>query len=184
MVKLILTGIWVVVVALAAVYFSIQMAKPPDPAAEEAAKKAVQEFVKGEMVTFPVLGQNKVEGYFLTRTSYIMDKSKVAEITLPIPELITDQLYTELVGDKVLRMEDKGGFDLKAFKERLIAAVNKRLGADVVLEVVVEQIDFISKDTIQKNMEEPGSSIETGEQIVHEKVPEGFEEDKSAAPAH
>jgi hypothetical protein len=170
MLKLIITGIWVAAVTLGSVYFSIQMSKAPDPSEEEAKKKAVQELVRGETVTFPVIAAGKVDGYFLARTSFVVDKSKLTEITLPIPELLTDELYDELVGDKVIRVGENRNFDLKSFKERVKAALNKRLGADVVLDVVVEQIDYLTKEEIQGT--KPGASVHRGERLASEKVPE------------
>lgn len=172
MLKLIISGVWVAVVTLGSVYFSIQMSKAPDPAEEEAKKKAAQELVKGEVVTFPVIAQGRVEGYFLTRTSYITDKTKLGEIKLPIPELLTDELYTELVGDKVIRVSDNRNFDLKAFKARIKEALNKKLGSEVVLDVIVEQIDYLTKEEILSSMSKPGSTIKNGERIVSEKAPD------------
>ena len=185
MLKLILTGVWVAIVTLGSVYFSIQMSKAPDPAEEEAKKKAVQELVKGEVVTFPVIAQGRVEGYFLTRTSFIADKTKLGEITLPIPELLTDELYTELVGDKVIRVSENRNFDLKAFKARVKEALNKKLGADVVLDVIVEQIDYLSKEEIQASMSKPGSTIKDGKHIVSEKLADDTAStDGNSANAH
>lgn len=172
MLKLIITGIWVAAVTLGSVYFSIQMSKAPDPGAEEAAKKAVQELVRGETITYPVIAQGRVEGYFLARISFVTDKTKLAEIKLPIPEMLTDELYTELVGDKVIRVGDNRNFDLKAFKTRVKEALNQKLGTEVVLDVVVEQIDYLTKEEIQNNISKPGSSVSRGERLVSEALPE------------
>jgi hypothetical protein len=156
MVKLILTGVWVAIVTLAAVYFSIQFSKPEDPNAADAKKKATEELVRGELTTFPVIENGSVEGYFLTKTSYIADKNKIAAITLPIPELLTDQLYTELVGDNVIRIGDNRKFNLKAFRDRVKDALNKRLGDGVILDVIVEQIDYLTKEDLRANMNQSG----------------------------
>ena len=172
MLKLILTGVWVAIVTLGSVYFTIQMSQAPDPAEEAAKKKAVEVLVKGEVVTFPVIAQGRVEGYFLTRTSFITDKTKLSEITLPIPELLTDELYTEIVGDKVIRVSENRNFDLKAFKARIKEALNKKLGSEVVLDVIVEQIDYLTKEEIQSSMSKPGSTIKDGKHIVSEKAPD------------
>ncbi|CAN7480952.1 hypothetical protein [Rhizobium sp. LjRoot254] len=179
MLKLIISGVWVAIVTLGSVYFSIQMSKAPDPAEEEARKRAVQELVKGEVVTFPVIAQGRVEGYFLTRTSFITDKTKLADITLPIPELLTDEMYTELVGDKVIRVSDNRNFDLKVFKARVKEALNKKLGSEVVLDVIVEQIDYLTKEEILSSMSKPGSTIKSGERMVSEKAPDDVTPAKS-----
>jgi hypothetical protein len=172
MLKLIITGVWVAIVTLGSVYFSIQMSKAPDPAEDEAKKKAVQELVRGETITYPVIASGKVEGYFLAKASYITDKTKLEEIKLPIPELMTDELYTALVGDKIIRIGENRNFDLKGFKERVKQSLNERLGADVVLDVIVEQIDYITKQELQDNESKAGHSVSHGQQLVSEKAPD------------
>lgn len=185
MLKLIITGIWVAAVTLGSVYFSIQMSKAPDPALEEANKKASQTLVRGEVVTYPVIAQGRVEGYFLARTSFVADKTKLADITLPVPEMLTDEMYTELVGDKVIRVGDNRNFDLKAFKDRVKQALNQKLGAEVVLDVVVEQIDYVTKEEIQDATSKPGSSIKHGERLAGEKLPEDVPAaDNKSSSAH
>lgn len=171
MLKLIITGIWVAAVTLGSVYFSIQMAMAPDPDADEAKKKAVQELVRGEILTYPVIAAGSVEGYFLARASFITDKTKLEEITLPIPELLTDELYTELVGDKVIRIGENRNFDLRAFKERVKTSLNRRLGSEVVLDVIIEQVDYLTKEEIQNSISKPGSSVHRGERMVSEELP-------------
>ena len=185
MLKLIITGIWVAAVTLGSVYFSIQMSTAPDPALDEAKKKAVQTLVRGEVVTYPVIAQGRVEGYFLARTSFVADKTKLADITLPVPEMLTDEMYTELVGDKVIRVGDNRNFDLKAFKDRVKQALNQKLGAEVVLDVVVEQIDYVTKEEIQDATSKPGSSIKHGERLAGEKLPEDVPAaDSKSSSAH
>ena len=172
MLKLIITGVWVAAVTLGSVYFSIQMAKAPDPALDAAKAKAVQELVRGETVTYPLIAGGKVEGYFLAKASFITDKTKLEEIKLPIPELLTDELYTELVGDKVIRVGENRNFDLKAFKERIKTSLNQKLGSEVVLDVIIEQIDYLTKQEIQDNISKPGKSVSRGERLVSEKAPD------------
>lgn len=171
MLKLILTGVWVAVVTLGSVYASIELYKPADPAAEAAKKKAVEELVRGEMITFPVITNGAVEGYFLSRTSYIVDKTKIADVTLPIPAMLTDELYTALVGDRVIRIKENHGFDLKTFKARIKSALNARLGGDIVLDVIIEQLDYLSKKEIRASQDQK-QTLKTGDKIIAEKVPD------------
>jgi hypothetical protein len=180
MLKLILTGAWVAVVTLGAVYFSIQMSKAPDPDEEAAKQKAIQELVRGEVTTFPVIGDGHVEGYFLTRTSYIVDKTKMTTIGMPISVLLTDELYTALVGDKLIRVGENKNFDLQAFRERVKTALNKRLGADVVMDIVVEQVDYLSKEDIRTSMAQKQTTLSGGKKIIAEKIPTDIHEESAA----
>lgn len=179
MLKLIFTGVWVAIVTLGSVYASIQMSKPADPADEAAKQKAIEELVRGEVVTLPVISGDHVDGYFVTRTSYIVDKTKMAAVTLPIPALLTDELYTALVGDRLIRVKENRGFDLKAFRERVKKAVNTRLGNDIVLDVIIEQVDYLSKDDIRIGQEQKKSPTAT-KQIVSEKIPDDIDKNSAA----
>lgn len=182
MLKLIITGVWVCIVTLGSVYLSIQMSKAPEKPDPEAARKAVQELVRGEVTTFPVISEGKVQGYFLTRTSYIVDKTKLAEITLPIPELITDELYTALVGNRVIKIGSSRNFDLDAFRKTIKETLNARLEADVIQDIIVEQIDYLSKDDIRSNIAQKQMTIKSGEKIID--APMGEPATDENPPAH
>jgi len=170
MLKLILIGVWVAVVTLGSVYASIELSKPVDPNAEAAKEKANQELVRGELVTLPVIANGSVQGYFLAKTSYIVSKAKMADVTLPIPALMTDELYTALVGDRVIRIKENGNFEVREFRDKIKKAVNARLGGDVVLDVIIEQVDYLSKEEIRKSQDQQ-VSVKEGEKIIAEQVP-------------
>ena len=60
-------------------------------------------------------------------------------------------------------------------------------GAEVVLDVVVEQIDYLTKQEIQDAISKPGASVKHGERLVSEKPPEGVplaDKKDEEAPAH
>ena len=155
MVKLVLTGLWVCVVTLASVYFSVQMATAPaaDP---NAAKQAQEEYVKGETVNVPIIDNNAVTGYFITKISYMMSKDRPKSLDqLPLTELTTDELYSLLVGNKTIDLSHTASFDLPAFREAVRKQMNERLGGDYVASVLVEQLDYLSKDELRANENAP-----------------------------
>lgn len=166
MLKLVMTGVWVCIVTLGAVYGSIQMANAPVDDGENGAVKVAEELVRGEVTAIPVINDGKVEGYFLTRVSYVADQHKLAEINLPIPALITDELYTALVGNRVIKIGSSRGFDLEAFRKTIKETLNTRLEKDVILDIIVEQIDYLSKDDIRSKIAQKQVTIKEGEKII------------------
>lgn len=181
MLKLVISGIWVVIVALIAVYFSVQMALAPkvDEAAE--ARKAAEETVRGELTSLPVIEGGSVKGYFLTRLSYVVDKVKVTSVHVPLDVIITDELYTTLVGDRMIDLENRSSFDVVAFREMIKEAVNKRLGQEVVFDVLIEQIDYLSKEDLRASMAQKKGTIDGGESIVKGEAPKDEAEAKKPA---
>lgn len=166
MVKLLLTGLWVCVVTLGAVYFSVQMAAAPAPVDEEARKKELLELVRGESITIPVISDGAISGYFLSRVSFMMDKEKIKGVKLPMTELTTDELFTLLIGNKMVDLSKPGAFELEKFRSSIKDDLNKKLGEGLVAEVLVEQLDYLSKEDIRNNASRGNKNPNPGKKIV------------------
>lgn len=154
MIKLVISGVWVCVVALGAVYGSVWMAtRPPvDPAA---AAKADEQYVKGESINVPIMASDQVTGYFLTKISYMMNKDKAKDLHAPLTELTTDELFSILVGNKMIDISHIKDFNLTAFRDEIKKGMNEKLGGDYVASVLVEQLDYLSKDEVRANDNAP-----------------------------
>ena len=149
MVKLVLTGVWVCAITLASVYFSVYMATAPAPAATDS-KQSALELVKGETITVPVIGDGAITGYFLGRISFMMNKDMLKGVTLPLTEMTTDELFSLLVGNKMVDLAHIKSFDAKAFREEIKKGMNERLGCEYVAEVMLEQLDYLSKEDVKE----------------------------------
>ncbi|APO66440.1 hypothetical protein ACDY96_35160 [Rhizobium mongolense] len=150
MVKLVLTGIWVCAITLASVYFSVKLATAPAPPADDS-KQSQLELVKGETITVPIIGDGAVTGYFLGRVSFMMNKDTVKGMTLPLTEMTTDELFTLLVGNKMVDISKLKSFDPQAFRDAIKKGMNEKLGGEYVSEVMLEQLDYLSKEDVKAN---------------------------------
>lgn len=149
MVKLIIAGVWVCVVSLGAVYFSVYMAMAPAEVSEEELRRAKLELVRGEGITIPFIAEGAVQGYFLGRVSFMMNKEKIKGIDLPMTELMTDEMFTLLVGNRMVDIANTANFDVVKFRETVKEDLNRRLGDTFVEEVLVEQLDYLSKADVR-----------------------------------
>jgi hypothetical protein len=149
MIKLVGTGVWILLITLASVYFSLKMASAPKVDTAAAEREAAMEFVSGYTTTVPVIGEGGVNGYLLTKLAYKANKELAAKQVVPLPELITDELYTLLVGKKMIDIADVGSFDLEAFRGVVKEGLNRRFGANVIDEVYVEQIDYLTTASVE-----------------------------------
>ncbi len=171
MFKTLAIGAWVVIVALGSVYFSVNMSMAPeeDP---EAAKQASLETIRGDVTSLPVIQNGQVAGYFLTRLSYVGDKVKLANVHIPIDALITDELFNALVGDNILNLQGNSGFDLDEFRNVIKNHINEKLGGEVVEDVLVEQIDYLSKNDIRSNIAQRNLNMQSGKTLLNGGVSE------------
>src|SRR5690606_14972537 len=124
------------------------------------------ELVRGESITIPVIADGAITGYFLSRVSFMVDREKFRQVKLPITELTTDALFTLLIGNRMVDLSEPGAFDLEKFRSSIRDGVNKRLGEGLVAEVLVEQLDYLSKEDIRNNASRGNKNPNPGRKIV------------------
>ncbi|QRM54259.1 hypothetical protein [Sinorhizobium sp. BG8] len=173
MIKLIVSGVWICVITLASVYFSMQMAAAPKVDEEAAARKAALELVTGSVTTVPVIGDGEVKGYFLVRLAYTANKEMAAKQTVPVADMITDELYTMLAGQKVIDISDAGSFDVDGFRTTVKEGLNKRFKEEIIDEVFIEQIDYLTKTELHEPATKTPKTIVKGEVPAKESAAEG-----------
>lgn len=177
MIKMLVTGVWVCAVALAAVYFSVQVTNKEESTEPEPPMFGGLETIRGEVTSIPVISSGAVQGYFLTRLSYTLDPLKAEKLTIPVEELITDALYTALVGEPVIDFPDIERFDLEVFKAHIRDSLNQRVGEELFHDVIVEQIDFLSKEDIRSN-------VQQGRSLKNDPSVDRVEPQAEPAPSH
>ncbi|MGG7516296.1 hypothetical protein ACQ3G6_00230 [Allorhizobium undicola] len=167
MVKIVIAGIWACIVTLVAVYFSVQLATKPAPV--ETAKAPPTEVVRGEAITIPYLEDGGVKGYFLGRFSFVVEKDKAHAAPLQVSDILTDQLFTALVGNRMIDLSSPKRLDIEQFREGIRTGINKRLGDEVVQSVLIEQLDFLAKEDLREGGGKP--KLKPGVKIVEGEAP-------------
>lgn len=180
MLKLVFIGIWVCAVTLGSVYFSMQSASAPVVADGEAARRAAEQYVPGEMITIPVIRDGSVQGYFLTKLSFSATKEGINNLRAPLRQMVTDELYDLLVGSKFIDIADTGTFDLPTFKTTVKDGLNKKLGGEVITEVLVEQLEYLTKEDVKRvansqnvPLQKPVPIVDKNGNVADDKLPEG-----------
>ncbi|MFS2152065.1 hypothetical protein [Rhizobium sp. Rhizsp42] len=162
MIKLVLTGVWVCVITLAAVYMSVHLATAPAPAPDQS-KQSLVELVKGESITIPVVHDGAVSGYFLGKISFMVNKEMLKGATLPLTEMTTDELFSLLVGNKMVDISNMKAFDPIAFRDMIKKDLNTHLGGEYIDQVLLEQLDYLSKEEVAANAS--GQPKKTGKPV-------------------
>lgn len=151
MIKFIVATLWICAVTVGAVFYSFQTAGARDDA--EAAKPMLGglDYVNTDIITVPYVRNSRVDGYFLTKLVFTAEPAELKKLSVPPTVIITDQVYSYLYSNPQLDFSDKTTLDLDAFRSSLRDSINARVGVDLVKEVLVDQIDFLTKDDIRDN---------------------------------
>ncbi len=189
MIKLLLTGVWAAAITLGSVYVSLRHASAPIESSEDAARAAVQEYVPGELITVPVITGGAVQGYFLTKLSFAVDKTKVAKLSVPLKESVTNTLFDVLIGKNLINVADNSSFDLATFKDTVKKGLNEQMKDEVIFEVLVEQLEYLSKEDVKKlgkpskDRSPPVPIVDRNGDTAHDVIP-GKEKEEAAAGGH
>ncbi len=174
MLKVLLIGFWVCLVSIGGVYLSVRMSQSSAEAAA-APVPVVSTIVRGNPLSMPVIHNGAVEGYFLGRISLSVDAEKSKKVKLPMDVMLTDELFSLLMGNPMIDLKNVGAFDPEKFRTTIKDNLNSKLGDAVVMNVMIEQLDYMSKDVIKSNSERRGNP--TPAQKIVESTP------AEAAPA-
>lgn len=151
MIKFVVAAIWVCAVAIGAVFYSFQTASAKIDAPPPPPLLGGLDYVKTDIVSVPVLTNGRIGGYFLTRLVYTAEAKNLARLSVPAEALLTDQIYSYVYGNPQLDFVNHETLDLDVFRAGLRDSINKRVGEDLINEVLIEQVDFLSKEEIRDN---------------------------------
>jgi flagellar basal body-associated protein FliL len=148
-IKFIGAAVWICIATLGAVFFAFQSSEAKTDTDASSALLGGLDYIKTDVISVPVLSKAGVDGYFLARLVYTVKPEQMKKLSIPADSLIADQVYTYLFANKQIDFSERANFDLDTFRNGIRDSVNTRVGEDLIREVIVEQIDFISKAEIR-----------------------------------
>jgi hypothetical protein len=172
MIKFIAAAIWICAATLGAVFFSFQSSSAKPETEQAKPMLGGLDYVKTDVISVPVVKESAVSGYFLTKLVYTVDPLVMAKLSVPAESMIVDQVYSYLFGSPEIDFTQTTAFDLDTFRGHIRDTINTRVGETLVHEVMVEQIEYLSKDEIRDNalrrrvsdMKTPRFGAKAGEQ--------------------
>jgi len=152
-IKFIVAAIWICGVTVGSMMFAFSGAqKSASPQAETAATYfGGIDYVKTDVLSIPVVRNAAVQGYFIARFVYTAEQKRLAALTVPAESLLVDEVFTYLFSHPMIDFTDASNIDIDGFRNGLRDAMNKRVGEDLIKEVMIEQIDYLSKQEIRDN---------------------------------
>ncbi len=152
MIKFIVAAIWLAGATLASVYFSFSSAKTH--AVDEKPQPTLLgglDYVSMPLASIPLMAKGDVYGYFIAKFVYTAEPAKLAKLVVPPEALMMDEVYTWLYANPQLNFAQAKELDLDQLRSSVKEAINKRVGDELIHEVLIEQVDFLSKQDIRDN---------------------------------
>jgi hypothetical protein len=184
-IKLVGVALWICAATLGAVFYSFQSAGAKAEAEAEAETNPSMmgglDYVKTDVMSVPLIRGGEVVGYFLSRLVYTVNPEEMKKLTVPAEALITDVVYSYVYSSPEVDFSRTDRLDLDAFRTKLRETINARVKQDLVQDILVEQVDYLTKAEIRDNAVKR-------RKVVNEKkakpAPAAHGEEAAEKPAH
>lgn len=151
MIKFVVSALWISAATVGAVFWSFQNSGKSDEAAPAPALFGGLDYVKTDIITVPVVRDAKVDGYFIARLVFTAEAARLNKLSVPATALITDEVYSYLYSTPQIDFTGQAPINIDKFRQGVRDAVNARAGEKLIHEVLVEQVDFLTKDEIRNH---------------------------------
>ena len=150
MIKLILAGIWICLVTLGSTYAAVSWHIAQSSKAENSQKSLANlESVKTKMISVPVVAEGAIHGYVLAQFLFTADAAIMKKMSVKPDVFLQDEAFRIIYGGQSMDFRQSKKQDLSALAKQIVEGVNKRLGVEVVHDVLVQELNYVSKDEVR-----------------------------------
>lgn len=111
------------------------------------------QILKTPMVSVPILSDGEVLGYVVTRLQFAADAALVKTSSIQPEAFVADEAFRLIYETTPKDIKTGRKQALKDLTENIVAGTNKRLGHDVVKDVMIDSWTYLSKQDMMRNHE-------------------------------
>ncbi len=150
MIKILMVGIWVcLVLAGSAYYFSQTQAEISQSNKAEKGYFGGLDYVKLDPITVAIIREKSIRGYLIIESVFTIKQREMVELSVPVEYLLRDLIIGSTHANPDIDIFQIEKFDLISFQNQLLKNINDRLGKKTIHDVLIQKIDFISKEDIR-----------------------------------
>ena len=164
-------GLWVAAVTLAGIYFGQSVAASPHSAEIAAAgghgghggHGAASPDFHTDLFAIPHVDKTGIAGYLTGRFTIETDPAQAATLRIPLNTLVFDSLSRHFYAEAGAFATSKGWENLTETLDGLRDQLNETAGRPLVTEVLIEQLDYFSKEDIRMGEEQSFTPVQAEE---------------------
>jgi hypothetical protein len=146
MIKSLITGIWACVVTLGAVYYGLSWQLGAELANKNDRTHEALESMKPKMMSVPVIQDGAVQGYIVAQFVFVIDSSLVKHLSVPLDSFLVDEGVKAIYGGEIPDFRKVKRQDLMAMTKTIAENLNKRFGAPIIQDVLIQELNYLPKD--------------------------------------
>jgi hypothetical protein len=155
MIKLILVGVWACAVTLASSYAAVTFLSGPGPGHDSqgadqghGGHKADSgvEHLRPRMISVPIIADGAVQGYAVAQFVLTVDTKELKRLSVPPEPLFLDEAFKAIYAGETIDFRRFRKQDLPGLAKRIQAGANKRYGAHLIQDVLIQELNYVPKD--------------------------------------
>jgi hypothetical protein len=149
MTRLIATAIWVCFVTAASAYVSGTWRLGATDHTESSDSVTGKGRKTTPPISVPIIVNGAVEGYVTAQFTYLFDMKALKRISVEPDAFVTDEVFRTLYSEP-FDFSHIEKYDLTGLTRNLAIRVNRRLGEDIIKDVLVGEFNYVPKGDISK----------------------------------
>jgi len=151
MLKTIGLGIWATIVALAAGYMAAtwNTGATVDVVRAES-KPSGLETRHPSAITVPMISEGKLSGYVVAKVGFTADAQALASSPIDPQPFVVDEAFRHIYTDGKVEFDHLSKYNLDTITAAIKDAVNKRLGTELIKDVLVEELNYVDREQLDK----------------------------------
>jgi hypothetical protein len=150
MLKLALIGIWVILVTAGATFASVYLGESALGSSAETEDLGVEELTS-ELTSVPIIRGGDVSGYVIMQFSFAADRALLGDSRVDPMPYIKDAVFRVAFTNSEIDFRHLRSGDLDRLTDSIATEANRRLGANIVRQVLFQQLNFVKKEDIRTN---------------------------------
>ncbi len=152
MIKTILIGVWVCAVTLGAAYgVMVWQQKSAATAEAKSQEPAKVEQHTTKMINVPIITDGAVQGYVLAQFVFSVEADKLKELSTNPDLIVVDEAFKLIYAGEIVDFRHLRRTDITALSKIIVENVNKRLGQNIVHDVLVQELNYLPRDQLRSS---------------------------------
>jgi hypothetical protein len=154
MIKPILTGVWVCAATMGSAYLGAAWQRPAAVTTErqDHASSSDSTPVRTRMISVPVVADGGIRGYVVAQFAFTASAKLMKHMSVKPDLYVLDEAFQLIFSGDMIDFRQFKKQDLPALGKKIAENVNKRLGVHVVEDVLVQELNYVPKDSVRGGM--------------------------------
>jgi hypothetical protein len=154
MIKPILTGVWVCAATMGSAYLGAAWQRPAAVTTERQDHGSSSDStpVRTRMISVPVVADGGIRGYVVAQFAFTASAKLMKHMSVKPDLYVLDEAFQLIFSGDMIDFRQFKKQDLPALGKKIAENVNKRLGVHVVEDVLVQELNYVPKDSVRGGM--------------------------------